>query len=414
MRNENYNQATIIHLSPSRDNGMIEVATFDEAFGAHSNLKGKFRAKRAKKKAAKQANRQTKRMTRIKNRQERKTTRKTGRQQNRQQKAEAKVFKKATKQDARLTRKSNRQASRDTGAEDEVMPPEDQEENGAAMPPEGSVDESQEQANPPASQYSEEESGEETEESGEEAEPDSEEEGESVEETEEWNPEEESEFEGDGRSEFDFSLNDSTFDDEMNDGPRRIIISGPVMDTARKIVWNQQEVHNLKSKLGKGGNDLEIQGKLENRTNRIEQLESMLGDYSEARGGKGRSKEVRAAKKAAKSELKASRKGKGFVKGLAKKAAAPKATPVAESLSPEISEDEISIPAEETEQFVGGTGSGTTDPNQANPQNVAVTRTVELTSNASGPLAQIDLKTAAITVGAAIGVLLLLRATKVL
>jgi hypothetical protein len=139
----------------------------------------------------------------------------------------------------------------------------------------------------------------------------------------------------------------------------------------------------------------------------------MLGDYSEARGGKGRSKEVRAAKKAAKSELKASRKGKGLAQKIAQKAA-PKATPVAESLNPEISEDEISIPAEETEQFVGGTGSGTMDSNQANPQNVAVTRTVELTSNASGPLAQIDLKTAAITVGAAIGVLLLLRATKVL
>lgn len=416
MRNENYTEATIVHLSPSQDNETVEVASFDEAFGAHSNLFGKGRARRTKRKSERQANRQKKRMTRINNRQERKSTRKSNRQANKQNRVEARATKKATRQDARLTRKANRKASR--GSDDDIQPEDDQLQTDA---PVDSGTDTQDMS----MQDSQDQSGNiettdtDTDANANSPQADDGGETEMVEETDEYNPEEEneeSEFQG---GEFDLNFNDdegqSAFNDEISGGQRRIKISAPVMDTARKIVWNEELVSNFESRVGTGENDSELHGHIENRKNRIEQLESMLGEYSEARGGKGGGRaarsEVKAAKKAARQELKAAKHEKRAAKKAGKKS---KSTSVAEELNPEISKDEISIPAEETEQFVGGTGTGISSTDQSTPQNIAPTRTIELTSNVSGPLEGMDWKTAGITAGVVVGILVLLKVTKVL
>lgn len=388
MRDNNYSDnATIVRLSPS-ENQTMEVATFEEAFGEHSNLHGKGRARRAKRKAARQANRQKKRMTRIQNRQVRKSTRKANRQANKQHRVES-----------RLTRKATRKASRNTG-EDETDTPADQEDETASTPDasgqtqdatndldtpsKSSTDDGSEQSEAPAEEGSD--SPDESDQSG----------------------QDESNDSGEEEPDYGFSGEEaeSSFNSEINDdgAPRQMQIHPAVMDTARKIVWNEQLVSNLEGQLGQGGNDNEIHGHIQNRQDRIEKLESMLGDYSEATG---KHSAARAAKKAARKELhaaKAARKGKG------KKP--QKGTPVAESLHPDISQDEISIPAEETESGADGTGSDLLS--SENPNQVSETRKVELTSNASGPLSTIDWKTVGITAGVVAGILILLKVTKVL
>jgi len=89
---EELENAVVVSLSPS-DGGSPDVATFEQAFGEHSELFGKMRAKATKRKAARQA----KKITRIENRGKRKAARQTVRAQ--QQEA------RQTRKDVRKTRK---------------------------------------------------------------------------------------------------------------------------------------------------------------------------------------------------------------------------------------------------------------------------------------------------------------------
>ncbi len=396
-----YSDARIVRLAPSNDSGPVEVATFAEAFGAHSNLKGKGRARRAKRKASRQANRQTKRMTRIQNRQERKVARKTNRQANKQQRVEARATKKATRQDARLTRKAQRKESRGGGEEDEVVPPEDQMQSETPMESSGAEEQvSQESAESP-------------DQSSQSASPDEEGEVETVEETEEWSPE-------DGEDEdaqFAGEESNSAFNNEVSD--HRPQIHPKVQDLANKIVWREELVSRLEGRMGKGEDDARLQMEIDASNGRIEQMESMLGQYSEARGGRGgfkaAVKSVAAAKSNAKQNLTAaksrrSEKKAGRVeKRMARKAGRGALPTPADSLQP----TEPDMGSEEATEFAGGTGSGISQ-DQANPQAIANSQTVELTSNASGPLASFDWKTALVAAGVVAGVIIVLKATKVI
>lgn len=89
---EELENAVVVSLSPS-DGGAPDVATFEQAFGAHSELFGKMRAKSAKRKDARQA----KKIKRIENRGKRKAARQSIRSQ--QQEA------RQTRKDVRKTRK---------------------------------------------------------------------------------------------------------------------------------------------------------------------------------------------------------------------------------------------------------------------------------------------------------------------
>ena len=101
--------STIVKLSPSSK--LVGVATFEEAFGEHSELRGKGRARRQEKKITKIANR---------------GKRKSARQDVRSQQQEARQTRKDTRKTRRLDRKS---LSEDTAPEEEMEEIIEQEES---------------------------------------------------------------------------------------------------------------------------------------------------------------------------------------------------------------------------------------------------------------------------------------------
>lgn len=102
-----YNNATIISLEPSNSNversavSSVRSATFEEAFGEYSELRGKRRKKR-----------QDRKMDRIEARKERKTGRIEGRKAKRLARVEAKDEVRSARQDRRIARKSDKRLGR--------------------------------------------------------------------------------------------------------------------------------------------------------------------------------------------------------------------------------------------------------------------------------------------------------------
>jgi len=102
-----YNNATIISLEPSNSNversavSSVRSATFEEAFGEYSELRGKRRKKR-----------QDRKMDRIEARKERKTGRIEGRKAKRLARVEARDEVRSARQDRRIARKSDKRLGR--------------------------------------------------------------------------------------------------------------------------------------------------------------------------------------------------------------------------------------------------------------------------------------------------------------
>lgn len=355
--------ATVITLSAG---GQTEVVPFEQAFGEYSNLfNGKGRARRANKKATKQANRQTKRMTRIDNKIERKTAKKVGRQTAKTAGKSAKLDRRQMIAEARMTRKATRHPGEDVEPEeDELETTRNADDLDRGKEPYGKKGR-----------------------------------GDSAEESADQTQSEQEEGGGEAEEEGSFENEASDEEDAEFTGSRRQPIHPAVKKAAQIVIWNDVMAHKLDKQLkssADGSDNADLEARIENHRTRRDQYLNMLGEYSEARGGKGGSghREVKAAMRQA---TVAAKTREPLAKAAAP-AANPRAatqrmpfrkpvrpTPVAASLDPQIDKDQIDIPADEvSEEFTGGTGSGITSDN-LNLQQVEVpTRTVELSSNFSG------------------------------
>lgn len=337
------NQPTIVRLSPG--NGEVTSVSFEEAFGEHSNLRGRGRARRAAKKSQKQAVRVNKRLTRVANR----GAVKQARRANRQAKVEDKIYRKSTRKQGRLDKRA-------LGQEEEPL------ENAAPITQEEDAQMQDSNANESAPRtipQSPAESGYDDEEAGYDGEEDeyTYDEGGDDEESES-----DSEFMGEeANSEF------------ANENAPKKPLNPKVMAIGRQIEVNSYILHCLNQKLGKGGDDTAIRAEIDNRNTKLAELNNMIEAYSEARGGRhgggaqAAKREVRAARKVARKELRtqvqAKRAEKKAIKQEARQAARPAArpiqrpvTPVAANLDPSISDNRIEIPAEEVESSFNGTG----------------------------------------------------------
>jgi hypothetical protein len=85
---------TIVTLAPRKEGDTLEVATFEEAFGEFSELRGRGRARRHKR-----------RMERQQNRIARRRARKKARQEMRSEQQEARQSRKDTRKSRRVARK---------------------------------------------------------------------------------------------------------------------------------------------------------------------------------------------------------------------------------------------------------------------------------------------------------------------
>lgn len=332
-----------------------ETASFEEAFGEFSEFRGKGRARRAARKDA----RQKKRMTRIQNRTARKTARKVGRQQARTAKMMAKQERKNIRQENRLMRKANRKASRGGSDEAETLPEENEFEVSTEDETTMTSGPDLLTPNPADDSTSYEPEMEESEGPGE-IEEDS-----SPGDYEDEGPDSESEYD----EESSFNAENSNYDG--------IKVRPEVMDTTRRIVWNEAMINKLeRQKSNAEGEEqiVEIDNNIKNRMERLGELLSAMDGYSEARGGKRNPvnrREFKAARSKAIAELKSGRqkdtpmprrglglgrgRGEGMGMGIGRKRMQPEkgVLEVESELDPLIEKDRLEIPAEDVSPFVG-------------------------------------------------------------
>lgn len=424
---------TIVTLSGNPE-GTTQVQ-FEEIFGEYSELRGRGRARRSKRKLTKQENKRLKRLARIKKR--------ADAQQARQQKRSTKV---EMAQQRRMTRKQGRVQRRALGKEEEGM-----EEDNMTPQVEENV-QSQEQQSQPLNQEGDStqdnqgsgegeyettqdgdvEAGEQEEAQADESEEQAEEQVDSEEvDSEQGESDEESGFTGDLG--FDgviaMSPEDIAWDDYFSsaDGERRI--NPKIKQLSRRIEQNKELISVLNDKLAKvkdpeGQQANDLKWRINRRTKILNNLETELasyssfeGDYSEARGGKSavakRKAEVRAAKKEARKERKAVRLANKKQARLDRRAKKRRAgtfetesgeTQVENELKPEITEQKIEIPGEETGSF-DGVGTGLIGIDEIADADAPEIRRFDLKfSNASGDTKpKIDVKN--ILIGVGVGVL---------
>ncbi len=191
--------ATIVKLSPSTE--PIGVVSFEQAFGEHSEFKGRGRARRQKR-------RQARRLKRIHDRQERQNLR----------------------QEGRLARKKRRKDAKNDGDEDEEAPAEE-----GAAPEEGAPEEeSQDQGQDPAAEEGQDPAADEAE-----------------------------SFDGDYDSadgdydsaDGDYDSADGDYDSAEGDpdqsgaiGPMKKKLHPEIKELSKKIVWNKEAIRRHKNK----------------------------------------------------------------------------------------------------------------------------------------------------------------------
>ena len=406
---------TVITLSPSNGDS-LRVATFEEAFGEYSELRGRGRARRAKRRADRQAKkrqrqadrqetRRQKRATRIANRAERKRSR----QAMRAEQQEARQTRKDVRKQRRMARKAmgevNDGMTENTSTEMEESQNTPQTQGGYSEETQGGY--AEETATQGGSQestprgggfaYGEDEGYEEGNyEEGEEGGYEGEDEG--------YESEEDYGFDGDN---FSFANGQVVYPDEntgaedsygttvwgaedyfLNADGRKQKINPKVQDAANRIEWNKQLVTRLKSRQARSQDPIEgakLDAEISNRANRIIELESKLDGYAEFKGrGKGgrkaqvnamretkkarinakraHSKEARAARKAARLQKREQVRnmrpnrgmGRGMGLGLGKRRRG--VTEVEQGLPAEFGDNRIEIDAEPMEQFSGANG----------------------------------------------------------
>ncbi|MES2287567.1 MAG: hypothetical protein V4547_17870 [Bacteroidota bacterium] len=371
-------QPVVVRLGDDSTVTGVQAASFEDAFG-YSEFGGKGRARRTKRKAA----RQTKKMTRIANKTARKTARKVGRQTAKTAKIAAKSAKKDVRLQGRLNRKAARKDSRGS-AEEEIPEMEEEALSTEDLQPEAYAEQDYSEPEESDNYETAEDAGGEDSDSDYEQSPSEDEEG----------YEGDEDYDGggdDGEALFTGDERESSFNAE-NENPATIVKIGPaVMDKARRLYWNQLMANRVKNKMSNAeGDPMELQVSLDGIESRIQELESQLEGYSNAKGGgraqaKAARKEVKAAKKAVRQEARAAKKVAKVEKKaarvenrMAKRGVPPPPVEVAEDLGAETTDDSIEVPAEEASNF-GGDGYGYNDTKtNIKPKHVLIVLTIAL------------------------------------
>lgn len=305
----NLDNARVVTLEPSTGETTV---TFEEAFGEHSELRGRGRARR-------QARRQARRMKRISNRAERKRAR----QSMRAEQQEARQLRKDTRKSRRVQRKA-------MGDE-----PEEQETSSAPVSTDDqSGDYSQDNLQSTSSDDENQTSGDEESQDG----------GEVSEQDEE------------STTDAETTDENSSFDAETRSNPVYDDLTRRIQSNLQIIQKTNEQLTNIEAMLkSRVASDVmarllkkrtELKATLQARTERVRELQGKLESFSEARGRRGFGR------------------GRGMGHGFGKKFMAkhPKLanrvhkTPVDESLGAKFSENRIEVPADEHSNFGGKAG----------------------------------------------------------
>lgn len=339
--------ATIVKLQPGHN--IDSVMTFEEAFGEHSNLFGKGRARRAKRKAQRQANRQKKRMTRIQNRGQRQAARRA----NRAAKHGGSDDSSQDDQLQPLDQTAGTAADTSTDAASNDTASAAPQDNSGAQASDGSVPQDSapierdnaEDANGDISDpYAAQDDG-----SDDSAGGDADDAG--IDGYQDSFDAAMSSFTGDVH---DLSAN-NFFEFEGQDGQKvRERIHPKVRETARKVEWNKEMVQRLESKLPQDSNLIDEQdeaiseliNKITDHKSRAMDLEDKLSFYIDDSSADGihrkRSSEVNAATREARKQ----RMGVHMSSKQANKMKGKDLTEIEQGLDPETTPSQITIPAQ--------------------------------------------------------------------
>jgi len=401
-----YEYARTINLTPEKD----PVVSFEEAFGGeYSNASGK--------RAQKRAERQEKRVTRIENRNVRKETRGVAKQTRKDAVATAKTNRKVNKRVLKQQGKTavaqerlNRNAIKAQAAKDAAR------ENNEEVLPNDEVANSSEPTNtqltngaPPQESLVEQEqqdTGVNTEES---QAPDAAEVAMDTDDTEPNSAPDEGDNEQNWEPDFESSFSgDEQFSTEANDADNAIVINihPTIRNAAEQQVFHELKAHKYRGQIGNGGNDIEAQTNAQMHMQKAKTISNFLEEYCNAAGGNAKKAAYR--KKVVHTAMKEARQG--WKNKIAAKKKTAGTTHVAKNLDPQISNDKIVIPAEETSGIKGSRTEQEISSAEKNPN----TRVFEVTSNASGPLNNPNWKSYLVGIGLAIGVIFVLSSTNVL
>jgi hypothetical protein len=319
-------KATIVTLEPHTQDF---VPTFEEAFGEHSELRGKGRARR-----------QSRKMDRIAKRSERKVARQSGRQERKATRQEARQTKKDTRVTRRLDRKSLRKESR--GSQD--APEESQDEATDETPDTQDVQDTQDTVA-------------DTGQDGVSSQPSA-------------------DFEDDqtdiaSAQPYDFENGDST---ESFDGDGSI--NPEIQDLTQRVVWNKEMMNKYLSnrnklntyyvQLGKSNNGKqslsEVKSKIEGEDLKIQKHQERIGELNSHLKKYGDHPHIKRGMKMAHTKFQKQREGQMGIKDKAK----IQETIVPKGLKAEILPGEIIVPQspgmKTVELTSGADGSGSKSP----------------------------------------------------
>lgn len=320
---------TIVTLAPRKEGDTLEVATFEEAFGEFSELRGRGRARRHKRRMERQQNRIARRRARKKARQEMRSEQQESRQ---------------SRKDTRKSRRVARKGMGDDGDSESEDSGSGSSQDDSSSQDSGSGSQGEGEGEYQTTQDGDVEAGQEEEQSEEQG---GEEEG----------GEEESEG-------FDGNYDDGDYvygaeDYYLNVDGQKAKIHPKVKDIAKRIERNKERLTQLEMRMQSTQSLSErqaVSNEITKRRARLKELEGMLEGYSNARGrskhGANRRREIRQARKVARKERRLEKRENR--KGGKEEGAE---TEVESSLNPQFSKERIEVPAsEEGSGFNGGTG----------------------------------------------------------
>lgn len=432
-------RATIVTLGKRT---AAETATFEQAFGEHSNIKGRGRSRKARRKADKIQKKKEKKLARISARDEVKTAR----QETRGGRKVGKIARRTERKGMRLDRRDEtverNQARKDFKVGSKIgrkikgrgkpvqKPREEEYEQAEEMDDQtqpgyseqdsseqGSSDESQDPQGEDSGSYADEESAEE--ESQEESEEDSypEDEGEGDEAESEEDGDYIGEEEGDEDSEY--YEEDSEFQGVMGaedrfselHGNQKVKVSKDVQDIADKIEWNKELVSRLRVKkavaLGQNQDTSDFDEQIISSEERIKELETTLMEYKNFEGKYSCADGVTEDKK--KQRFGEVRSARGIAMGkrlaIGRKKVAKKmkkhggdSTPVDSDLNPSFGKNRIVVPAKEnSSNYTGLNSLDNVDDYDAPPIR-------EITLGVDGKTGGADINWKGILIGTAIGI----------
>lgn len=367
----------VITLGPSQS---IESVSFEDAFGEHSEFKGRGRDRRAKRKKDRQEKRQEKKMRKITQRGERKATKQEQRQLRKDTRKSRRVTRKAMGDEVEPIEESKAQT--EVAELEQPTPVEQSEQSQSIQETQGGGESQDGGGQTQGGGGGQEEWG-----GGKSTSQEEEEEGEEGE-------EEDDEEEGDDEGEGDDSGFDGTMNSEDKHGEMAKTISPKVKDLTNKIQWHKELIARLKNQreslIAQGNSGGKIDNTIRKSIVRINELESMLAGYSGADGGRHsgrREKEIKRGREFARNEYRLRR---------SKNRNGGSETPVKSDLNPEFSEQKIVVPANSNAQGP-----------YANPEDLvndfdAPEMKIELGSSAEGVKNKLSLKHVAIGVGIAV------------